>query len=218
MKQVSLPFVFRGGKRKGAGRKPNGKRPGVAHRVREEINRLIPCHVTVRLQEGLPSLRRERERRVVIEALRAGKKRFGLTLVHYSIQSNHLHLLVEVAQAKALARGMQGLLVRIAKRLNRLWERRGKVVADRFYSRLLQTPREVRNALVYVLNNFIKHRRRLPETGLDRFASGWWFSGWLEVKGRAFTRLTPVMAATSWLLKVGWRRYGKVSIRAVPGS
>ena len=178
MAQGFLPFVIWGGRRKGAGRKVAGERAGVPHRQREEIKRLVPCHVTVKLLAGLPTLRREGERRVIIGALRATREGLGLAVVHYSIQRNHIHMIVEVASREALARGMQGLLVRMARGLNRLWGRRGPVVADRFHSRLLLSPREIWNALVYVLNNVLKHGGRLLAlAGLDRFASGWWFGG-----------------------------------------
>ena len=219
MAQGFLPFVFRGGKRKGAGRKPVGERAGVPRRQREEIKRLVPCHVTVKLLAGLPSLRQEKERVVVMRALQGVQEGLGLAVVHYSIQRNHIHLIVEVASREALARGMQGLLVRMARGLNRLWGRRGPVVADRFHSRLLLSPREVWNALVYVLNNVLKHGGRLLAlAGLDRFASGWWFGGWREVRAREFGPLTPVAPAMTWLLREGWRRYGLISFRAVPGS
>ncbi|HKO91462.1 MAG TPA: hypothetical protein VJU61_09940, partial [Polyangiaceae bacterium] len=72
-------------------------------------------------------------------------------IVHYSIQSNHVHLLVEADDRRALTAGLRGLFVRIAGALNRLWQRRGGVFADRFHERELRTPREVRNSLLYVL-------------------------------------------------------------------
>ena len=74
-------------------------------------------------------------------------------MIHYSIQRDHLHLIVEAADTERLSRGMQGLLGSMAKRLNKLWSRMGRVVADRFHDRILKTPRQVRNALRYVLNN-----------------------------------------------------------------
>ena len=72
---------------------------------------------------------------------------------------------------------MQGLLIRIAKGLNRLWKRKGRVFGDRFHG-ALKTPREVRNALAYVLNNARKHRISVPEDEPDAFSSGRWFDGW----------------------------------------
>jgi hypothetical protein len=97
-------------------------------------------------------------------------------VVHHSIQSNHLHLIVEAGDRNELTAGMRGLLVRIARTLNRLWGRRGSVFADRFHERVLASPRQVRNALVYVLQNLRKHGIAMREP--DPFSSGPEFEGW----------------------------------------
>ncbi|MHC5066785.1 MAG: transposase, partial [Planctomycetota bacterium] len=104
--------------------------------------------MTTRLLPGLPSLRRRAEYGAVLGAFAKGCDRFGFRLVEYSVMSNHFHLLVEAKDRAALARGMQGLLVRVAKALNKLWQRRGKVFGDRYHDQILKTPRQVRNALV----------------------------------------------------------------------
>ena len=157
------------------------------------------------------------EHPVLRGAFSSGADRFGFRLVEYSIQSNHLHLLCEARDRRALWRGMQGLSVRIAKRLNKLWERKGSVFADRYHARILRTPREVRVALAYVLCNARRHRVRLA--GVDRYSTGPWFEGWRGALGRARGRLVkPALVARTWLLAIGWRRHGLVRIDEVPGS
>ena len=171
----------------------------------------------MRVQRGLQSLRREPEYRVLRGVFVKGCARFGFRLVHYSVQRDHLHLLVEAKDRTALSRGMQGLAIRIARALNRLWSRRGRVFADRYHDRVLRTPREVRNALAYVLNNARRHGLRLAQA-LDVFASGPWFDGWREnltVRNRPFE--VPVTGARTWLLRRGWRRHGRLSVLEVPG-
>jgi REP element-mobilizing transposase RayT len=208
-------LVFRswGGARRGAGRKPNGLRAGVAHTTRAILAERHPVHITSRLRAGLPSLRRDDERRVLERALAAGAERFGFRLVHHSIQSNHVHLLAEARDRRALWRGMQGLHVRVARALNRLWSRRGTVFADRYHARALRTPREVRAALVYVLNNARKHGIHLAST--DPFSSGPWFDGW-RTRVRGTRRARPGVAPRSWLLRAGWRRRGLLDVRESP--
>jgi len=83
------------------------------------LTRHTPVHVTLRLSTGLPNLRRGKYPAAVVAALSAGKKSPGFSLVHYSIQSNHLHLIVEAADNKSLARGMKALNVRVARAINR---------------------------------------------------------------------------------------------------
>jgi len=203
----------RGGKRRRAGRKPTGDRALVPHSGRPALTLRDPVLVTTRLMPGLPNLRRERTLMTLRAALAAGSDRFGFRLVEFSIQSNHLHFIVEADDARAISRGMQGLLVRVAKALNREWDRRGKVLADRYHARVLRTPREVRNALVYVLQNARKHGARI--LGIDAFSSGVWFEGWSDRVARA---ARPIASAGSWLLKTGWLRGGRLSTHEEPAS
>ena len=179
-KAVQTEFEWRshGGAREGAGRKPAGARAGVSHRQRCAVARSYPVHVTVRLKDGLPRLRDRKTDRVLRDAFAKGCERFGFRLIEYSVQDNHMHFITEANGRPSLARGMQGLMIRIAKALNKLWQRRGTVFADRYHDHVLKTPREVRNALAYVLHNARKHGRRIKL--LDRFTSGFWFRGWRQ--------------------------------------
>src|SRR5688572_32756059 len=146
-----------GGRRKGAGPKPRGARPGVSHRARAPLAARFPVEVTMRVKPGLPSLRGLREHAALRAAIVAGCERAGFRLVHYSVQSNHLHLIVEGSCRNGLSRGLQGLAIRMARALNRLRRRLGSVLADRYHHRILRSPREVWHALRYVLNNARKH-------------------------------------------------------------
>src|SRR5262245_39857104 len=119
-----LPFTQRGGARPGAGRKPKGEVAGVRHASRAPLGSRFPAHVTVKLSRGLPRLRQKKEYAALRAAFAAGRERFGFRLVHYAVLNDHLHLLVEAHDRVALSRGLQGLLIRIAKALNRLWSRR----------------------------------------------------------------------------------------------
>lgn len=165
------------------GARPPGRRPGrlvagVSHLGRPVLPRGVPVHVTLRLGSELPGLRRPAERAVLFAAFREGKDRFGFRLVHCSIQANHLHLVAEAADRHCLSRGMQGLAIRMALALNRLWGRSGTVFEDRYHATQLQTPRTVRNALAYVLRNHRRHGNGRP--GPDWFSSGAWFDGWRD--------------------------------------
>ena len=213
VQQRTLAFPQRGGARRGAGRKPKGVHAGVSHRTRPALSSRHPVHVTVRIRDGLPRLRCERTKAVLERAFSAGGERFGFRLVHYSIQTTHLHLVAEAGDQRALSRGMQGLLVRTARALNRIWARKGKVFSDRYHARPLRSPLEVRRALVYVLHNARHHG--LWVTGVDAYSSGPWFDGWA---GRALAtgRAPPCVPARSWLLRLGWRRHGLLHITETP--
>ena len=123
-----------------------------------------------------------------------------------------MHLIGEAKDRRALTRGMQGLLIRIAKALNKLWGRRGRIFADRYHDRILRTPWEVRNSLRYVLHNARRHGIFGPSP--DPYSSGRWFDGWRE----RFERLThtverPLAQARTWLLEFGWRRHGRIGLQ-----
>jgi REP element-mobilizing transposase RayT len=213
--QRQLRFPERGGKRRGAGRKRRGARARVSHKRRPELAKAHPVLVTVRLRDGLPSLRDSATFSLLQQAFEAGRERFGFRLVHFSVQSNHLHLLSETEDKQALARGMQGLLVRVARALNRQWRRTGAVVSDHYHARALRTPREVRNALVYVLQNARKHGSIAK--GLDRFSSAGVFEGWTDLRQEVRSSAVSMLArARTWLLATGWKRHGLISTTEKP--
>ena len=125
----------------------------MSHLSRKPLAARYPVHVTIRLVAGLPGLRDIETETLLRECFVKAKDRFGCRLIEYSIQKDHVHLIVKAKDRSALSRGMKGLQVRIARALNKHWGRRGKVFSDRYHEHVLRTPREVRNALAYVLHN-----------------------------------------------------------------
>lgn len=139
-------------------------------------------------------------------------------MVHFSVQPDHVHLIIEAHDKDALSRGMRGLGIRVARRLNAALGRRGSLWGDRWNGRDLRTPREVRSCLVYVLMNFKKHVR--DARGADACSSAPWFDGWRErVAPPAppdLARDPPVRKPRTWLASHGWRRHGLLSQQERP--
>ena len=215
------------GKRRRPGRKPKGRVAGVSHRQREALAPRHPAHVTLKLRSGLPRLRQKAERTALCAAFAAAgcaRSAASFRICHYVILNDHLHLIVEAEGRCALARGLQGLLIRIAKTLNKLWSRRGTVFADRYHDRALRTPREVRNAIRYVLQNGRHHaaegRMVHVAQAIDVYSSAPWFDGWVEeITVRNLpASARPTRAAQTWLLHTGWRRCGLLSIHELPAT
>lgn len=206
----------RGGRRPGAGRKPTFPGKRVRHAPRPQHRASSPVHVTLR--SAFRGLRREVILPVFARAI-AGSNRVWVErfrVVHYSIQSNHVHLVVEAEDSESLSRGTQGLAIRLARAINRVLRRRGSLWVDRYHARPLTDPLDVRNVLVYVTANFRKHEPAL-RAGVDPYSSGLWFDGWREARPRplaiAVSRhilasCPPVAAPRTWLLRVGWKHYG----------
>ena len=221
-RQIELRFRQWGGKRRNAGRPPRGATPGVAHLARRIVAGRRPVHVTMRVVEGLPSLRERVLGAVVLGALadaRGGRVGARFRVVHFSVQSNHLHLVVEADDATSLARGAGGLATRIAMRVNGALGRRGRVFADRFHARELRTPAEVRRALVYVLRNAAKHSGAAVHSQHDVLSSASAFSGWREPHARALARPIPWLEPPrTWLARIGWSRApgGPISLDEAP--
>jgi REP element-mobilizing transposase RayT len=174
------------------------------------------------MRGNLPSLRSGKLVREVEKSFAAACERGRFRLVHYSIQRDHVHMIVEATGKHALACGMKSIAARVARAANRVFARRGRVLADRFHLRVLCTPREVRNALAYVLLNARRHlakrgHRPLPRPVIDPASSARWFRGWIQ--GRAPVSHSPpsVAGPRTWLLCVGWRRHGLLDPAETPG-
>lgn len=212
-KQKQFEFKSWGGARIGAGRKPKGLEPGASHDKRPEIKPRHPVHVTVRIRPGLGSLRNREAYSVVSRGLTAGSSRLGFRIVQYAVMTNHIHLLCEVDDERALGRGIKGLGVRVALHLNRLWKRSGPVFDDRYHVHVLKTPREVRNALNYVLTNAVHHGNHFASP--DPRSTAKWFDDESEPAGRQrMTFGSPLPRARTWLLARGWKLHGAVPIAA----
>lgn len=214
-RQSSFTFPKWGGARKGSGRKRTFEVKRVEHRARPDVSSRHPIHVTLRLDAGFESLRKRRTFRVVRDALVDACNRFAMRIVHFAVMTNHVHLICEVEEAGSLTRGIKGLCVRVARRLNALWGRAGRVLADRYHAHVLKTPREVRNALAYLLHNARHHG--IHFAGPDPCSSGAWFDGWdrakpLDPGNPESTRPAPWPHPRTWLLTSGWRRHGPIAL------
>src|SRR3954465_15651136 len=204
--QLRLPIAAVrtwGGARKGAGRKPRG-RPAIPHVTRAKVDPRFPVQVTIRATPGLPSLRSPRVFGALRRAIaRASVDRFRV--IHFSIQQDHGHFVVEGDEARGARGGVHGLAIRLALAVNRVLGRKGTVGGDRYHGRPLTTPRQMRASMVYVLLTFRKHLR--APACIDPRSSGPHFPGW-----RAVPAPTDVAPATvppdTWMARTGWRRAG----------
>jgi REP element-mobilizing transposase RayT len=204
----------------------------VPHDPRPWLDPHQPLHVTVRSRRAVGHLRAFATARAMGQVLRraatsprkaAVQRRRTFRVVHFSIQPDHLHLIVEASSARALSRGLQGLLSAVARAVNKARRRRGPVLVDRYHARPLTTPTEVRHALVYVLANYKKHlggvpdRGTVPRHGIDPCSSARWFDGW-ERPPPAEAQPAPVAPARTWLLQRGWRRRGLLARHERPAA
>jgi putative transposase len=211
-RQMELPVPNTwGGRRAGAGRPPAFGRPRMGHDRRAAHDARHPVLLTLRAAVGVPSLRSIALFRAVRESIaRTDDPMFRV--LHFSVQQDHVHAIVEADTRDDLTRGIQGLAIRIALAVKRIARVR-KVWGDRYLARALTTPREVRHAIVYVLLNFRKHLR--APAGIDPRSSGPWFEGWRQPTRPAADR-SPTSAPRTWLAAAGWRRHGLIDLNEAP--
>jgi REP element-mobilizing transposase RayT len=213
-----------GGARTGAGRPKSSK--DVPHVARPAVSRHHPIHVGLRVRKEVGRLRRGPIYRAIAAAVRHTLAEAGFRVVHTSIQHNHLHFLIEADDEAAFRYGMRSLTVTAALAINRVMGRRGQVFAYRYSAKAITSPRQARNALAYVLNNWRRHQEHLRSEAagrsrLDPYSTAIRFHGWREAPQLAVRddyEPLPAAEPETWLLRVGWRRHGAISAYAVPGT
>jgi REP element-mobilizing transposase RayT len=182
------------------------------HVKRPEVFWGEAVHVTLRCVVGLPTLRHPVSERIIVGIFTAERSRKGFRLVNYSIQGNHLHLICEGVDEVAVSRGVQRITSRVARALNKRWERRGRLFADRFHGEVIRTPKHMRNALRYVYLHVHRHKAAsgVVYVGTDPFTSTKWFDGWAHLREPPPmpTARDPVTRGKCWLLQEGWLKGG----------
>ena len=224
-KQLELNLLHgRGGPGRGQGRKKSSD--CVSHKRRPFVDARHPVHVSTRVVRGLPSLRG----RTLWAAVRRGFV-FGCVfgaaedapevfrIVHFSVQGQHIHLICEARDRRALSRGIQGFKIRVAKAINAaLGGRSGAVFTDRYHERIITNPTQCRHTIAYVLVNSRHHgyedAASFPRDRVDPCSSAACFDGWTVARPRPWANAPPtdtddqptVAQPQTWLLRGGWKR------------
>ena len=199
------------------GPKP-AERANVRHRARPAHKAWNPMHVTLRAVKGLPSFRQEVLFGAFERAFR-GTRRDDFRIVEFSVQTDHVHLIVEANDNDALARGMKSFNVRANRLFNAALGRgRGRVWGDRYHRRELTSPKAVRNAVVYCLQNHKKHFEITHgERTIDVCSSARWFEGWNAPRTqKEGDGERPTDRPRTHLLRVLWKKHGLIDPRERP--
>jgi REP element-mobilizing transposase RayT len=224
--QLDLRPKTWGGAREGAGRKRTGLCMDVPHRTRPEISRHHPIHVVLRTRKDVPRLRRGPTYRAIRRALQHVLGERAFRIVHMSIQHNHFHFLLEADDKAALSHGMRSLAITAARAINGVLGRKGRVFAYRYNAKPITSPRQMRNALSYVLNNWRRHHEDVRtaaarQARIDPYSTAIHFAGWKEAARFAIPdgyEPLPSAAPQTWLLRIGWQRHGPISVYEEPGG
>ena len=219
-KQLEMEFRQHGGKRKGAGRKKH-RQNCINHVKRSELSGREPIGITLKLISGLPSIRTPMIMVALARAMRLAR-RFGMSVIHFDVQSNHIHLIVEAASKATLTRGMRSLTTSLARAVHRFigFGFCGQVLKGRYHAHVLKTPTEVKRALRYVIFNLAKHKS--CSAFVDPYSSVFTFEGvggivtaaeYERMRGDLKRRpswygpIADALAnASTFLLAIGWRK------------
>jgi REP element-mobilizing transposase RayT len=214
-----------GGKRPFAGRKRKLFRIGPPHKKRLKFNNITPFHVTVSLQRYLPPLRTIDVLDLLIDVFENYCEKNGFFIIAFSIQLNHMHFIIEALNNECLTKGMQGLLISIAKNLNKIWNRKGKVFLGRYFAREIKDVYMAYRMVIYVLMNHKKHGRDKYVGNIDPASSSPWFKYFLEkdevelglkIKVPKFKR--PVTDPRSELLKKVINKHRLITVYSSPNT
>jgi REP element-mobilizing transposase RayT len=183
------------------------------HRKRGAVSRHCALHITLRVAPHVPNLRSAVCRPLVEQALALWTERRGFRIVHFSIQSNHIHLIVEAPGGRpAVSRAMKGLKGSLSRKINALTGGEGSIWTERYHDEVLDNPRRARRAIAYVLGNGrrrrVRERWRRSPGRVDPCSSAEAFGGWRGSVTRVRIRPPPVAPARTWLLNTGWKRAG----------
>ena len=233
-KNGQLRGAQKGERRVGVGRPKRRFRASERHKVRADVKAYEPQHVILRADRSVGSLRRDLVLFAIREALITLAKRADtFRVIQFSLQRTHVHLIVEALDREALVRGMQAFAISAAKHINAELvdaegrRRRGTVFPDRYHAKRLASPRQVRNCLAYVMNNWRHHGEDKGRSWLlDPFSSAVAFEGWKEramALGERYLQpsryVSPlVWEPKTWLLTTGWRKHGLISVHERPGD
>jgi REP element-mobilizing transposase RayT len=187
-RQVQQELFRRGGKRRGAGRKPKGARAGERHGARPEFKACHALHVVMRIVPAVGTLRRRKLYKAMRDATITAALRERFRIIHLSLQRTHVHMLVEAEDRAALARGMQGFQISAARHINAalgdgVRRRRGKVFADRYHVEVITSPTRARHTLSYIMIN-----RPVGPRATACVSWAFLFSGGIRVPGGSLTR------------------------------
>ncbi len=219
-KQISMDLFSHGGARKGAGKKKTDK--GMQnHTARPVISCKTPLHINIKLHKNLPNMRTKKLFKVVKRAIHRAQIR-GFRINQFAILKNHIHLIVEANDNKEMGKAMQALTISLAKSINGMCKRKGKVFVDRYHLHILKTPNEVKQALIYLFKNAARHYRlknifdpysslvvfnhREKLLDLHGFLVPKFLSSFNQICDHFDEIAKMIDPPRSWLLKFGWMK------------
>jgi len=141
---------------KGAGR-PALWDKGIRHTLRPRLKKASSLHLTIKVKKIKAEIKNKAVLNLLKRAISNARKQ-GLIIIHYTLEYDHINLLIEADNNSTLAKGMQSLGVTLSKGINRLKKLKGAVYKHRYHFRQISSPSELKKVMSYIFNNGLKHK------------------------------------------------------------
>jgi putative transposase len=133
-------------------------------------------HITHRCHKKEFLLKFGRDRRRWLWWLFEAKKRFGFSVLNYSITSNHIHLLVrDNGDRDVIPKSIQLIAGRTGQEFNQRKKRKGAYWEDRYHATAVETNEHLAQCSVYIDLNMVR-------AGVVAHPSQWGFCGYHEIQ------------------------------------
>lgn len=141
---------------KGAGR-PAIHDIGIRHLARPHLKKPSSLHLTIKIKKIKADIKNKSILSILKRAILNARKK-GLRVLHYSLEYDHVHLLIEAENNTILGKGMQAFGVTLSKAINRVRKLKGGVYKHRYHFRQISSARELKNVMNYIFSNGMKHK------------------------------------------------------------
>lgn len=132
-------------------------------------------HITHRCHKKEFLLKFSRDRRRWLGWLFQAKKRFGISILNYTVTSNHIHLLVRDGQEpEVIPRTMQLIAGRTGQEYNKRKKRKGAFWEDRYHATVVESGSHLAQCMVYIDLNMVR-------AGVVTHPSEWPYAGYNEI-------------------------------------
>ena len=133
-------------------------------------------HITHRCHKRDFLLNLIKDRRRFIQWLFEAKRRYGLTILNYTVTSNHIHLLVLDGKGRdVIPQSIKLIAGRIGQEYNLRKKRKGAFWEDRYHATAVETGQHLLRCLVYIDLNMVR-------AGVVSHPSEWAFCGYNEIQ------------------------------------
>ena len=132
-------------------------------------------HITHRCHKREFLLKFDKDKARWIHWLFEAKKRYGLTILDFTVTSNHIHLLVYDGKVNNIPTSIQLIAGRTGREYNQRKNRKGAFWEDRYHATAVKTGKHLISCLAYIDLNMVR-------AGVVQHPCEWGYGGYCEIQ------------------------------------